>query len=364
LGKYIIEGFNHALGAHCESTAMRDVLEYIGLLYSEPIIFGLDATFGFSFFQANSGQPTAFFIGGKQGTITKESLACRVLGVKITEEQFQSKEQCWERSKELLQKSHPLLIRIEMAYLPYINLPEGGSFGGHIMSLIGFDEENAYLCERDLEEPVKLPIQVLKAARGSKKDRQFPPRNTHYILERRPKRPPFSAACKLAIQETVKNMLAASTHNIGLQGMRTFVKRIPTWKEILQGKLQSGIKKASRATLTLELLYGYMEEYGTGGALFRNLFGDFLEELIHHPDVVGGPRPWDNTEVKLIQDQLVLIRKAAQNWTNFAIELKRALEKNRTSCLDFLDLKKLEELGRENINLEETAFKNLAKLRI
>jgi hypothetical protein len=360
----IIEGFNHVVGKHCESSSMRDVLEYIGLPFSEAIVFGLDATFGFSFFQAEGESAAAFFVGGKQGTISKESLACRVLGVNISEEQFQSADQCWERSKELLHQNHPLLIRIEMAYLPYVELPEEESFGGHIMSLVGFDDEIAYLYEREFEELVELPIQILKDARSSKKDRWFPPRNTHYILERRTKRPPFSAACKLAIQETVKNMLAVSTNNVGLQGMIKFVKTIPTWKEKLQGDLQGVNQKYSKAGMTLELLYGYMEEFGTGGALFRNLFCEFLEETIQHPDVIVGTHPWNAVEIELVQDQLELMRESARNWTAFAMELKRALKIDRENCLQILDYEKLQNLGDENIRLEEIAFRNLKKLKL
>lgn len=362
--KYFLDKFKHQVGEHCESTSMRDVLEYIGLKFSEAMIYGLDATFGFSFFKSQNGSGLPFFVGGKQGTITKDSLACRLLGVNIIEEQFQSAEQCWERSKQLLIDGKPLLIRIEMAYLPYVDLPQGEYFGGHIMSLVGFDEKNAYLYERDIQDPVKLSIDILKKARNSKEDKWFPPRNTHYILDKRPKRPPFSAACKLALQQTAKNMLAASTNFIGLQGMKNFVNSISNWTEMLQGTLSREGKIFSKAQITLELLYGYMEEFGTGGAVFRNLFGDFLDEIITHPDIVNGPHTWKLDEINLVRDQLPLIRQSAENWTEFAKELKHSVDQGEEKCLDYINFEKLENLGRENIQLEETVFRNLIKLRI
>jgi len=360
----LIEGFRHVLGAHCESTSMRDVLEFIGLPFSESMVFGLDATMGFSFIKGRTANALPFFIGGKQGTITKDSLACRVLGVKITEEQFQSAEKAWERSRQLLLKGNPLIIRIEMAYLPYINLPKGEFFGGHTMTLIGFDEESAFLYERDREDSVALPLEVLLKARSSKEDQWFPPMNTHYLLEKGPKRPPLSAAVKLAILQAVKNMLATSVNFIGLQGMKTFSQSIPSWKEALQGNLAREGKKTSKALITLQLLYGYIEEFGTGGALFRNLFGDFLEQAITHPEVVGGLRPWSNEEINLVQEQLGLIRQSAQNWTAFAQELKRAVEEGKEDCVNNLDLGKLENLLQDILELEEIAFRNLNKLKL
>ena len=360
----MIEGFRHVLGRHCESTSMRDVLEFIGLPFSESMVFGLDATMGFSYIKGKSSDAFPFFIGGKQGTITKESLACRVLGVKVTEEQFQSAERAWERSKQLLLKNIPLLIRIEMAYLPYINLPKGEFFGGHIISLVGFDEKNAFLYERDREAPVELPIEVLLKARSSKEDKWFQPMNTHFILEKGPKRPPLAAAMKLGIRKIVENMLAASVNFIGIQGMRSFVQEIPSWKELLKGNLVRSGQTGSKTLITPQLLYGYIEEFGTGGALFRNLFGDFLEEAISHPDIVGGPRPWTGEELQLVRDQLELIRQSAQNWTAFAHELKRAVEVAKEDCVEELDLEKLQNWGSENLALEERAFRNLNKLKL
>ncbi len=351
----MIKEFNHVLGEHCESTSMRDVLEYIGLPLSEPMVFGLDATMGFSYFQGQTQGSMPIFVGGKQGTITENSLACRVLGVKIIEEQFQSADTAWERSKALLLKKIPLLIRIEMAYLPNIKLPEGEYFGGHILSIVGFDSEDAFLYERDMKDPVKLPIDVLKRGRSSKEDSWFPPKNAHYILEKRPKRPPLSAAVKLAIQQTVKNMLAASVNSLGLQGMKMFIQSIPCWKEIITGK---------KPAVTLELMYGYMEEFGTGGALFRNLFRDFLEEIISHPEITGGVRPWRTDEIDLVREQLELIRQSAQRWTRFAKELKKAVEKGKEDCVNNLDLKELEGLGWEILELEELVFNNLKAIKI
>ncbi|MEJ2279795.1 MAG: BtrH N-terminal domain-containing protein [Candidatus Lokiarchaeota archaeon] len=48
--KIIVNNFVHRVGAHCESSAMRDLFEFYGFNMSEAMAFGLDATLGFGFF--------------------------------------------------------------------------------------------------------------------------------------------------------------------------------------------------------------------------------------------------------------------------------------------------------------------------
>ena len=60
----VVEGFVHQYGVHCESSAIRDVLEYHGLRLSEEMVFGLDCTFGFIYWKQKSAIPP-FHIGGK-----------------------------------------------------------------------------------------------------------------------------------------------------------------------------------------------------------------------------------------------------------------------------------------------------------
>ncbi len=43
----IIEKFTHYPGVHCESTAIRDLLAFEGLHFSEPMIFGLGSGLNF-----------------------------------------------------------------------------------------------------------------------------------------------------------------------------------------------------------------------------------------------------------------------------------------------------------------------------
>ena len=45
--KFIVEDFNHFGGKHCETSALKNVLDFHGLSLSEEILFGLGGGIGF-----------------------------------------------------------------------------------------------------------------------------------------------------------------------------------------------------------------------------------------------------------------------------------------------------------------------------
>ncbi len=64
-------------------------------------------------------------------------------------------------------------------------------------------------------------------------------------------------------------MIASSTNNNGIGGLKKFVSSIEDWKSHFSDKISEG-------KLFLEMLFGYIEEFGTGGSIFINLI------WIHH----------------------------------------------------------------------------------
>jgi len=145
--KHIINNFKHKVGYHCESSSMRDLFEFYGLPMSEPMAFGLDATMGFGFFDTTNSvsfipkSNIPFFLGGKQGTIEPNSLACRLLGISLRKQSFTSANKAWEESKKMLKQNIPLILRVDLGYLPYFEGEGEIHFGGHAITLAGYDEE-------------------------------------------------------------------------------------------------------------------------------------------------------------------------------------------------------------------------------
>lgn len=373
--KRLIEGFVHKKGVHCESSAMRDLFEFNGFPISEAMAFGLDATMGFGFFDttdSNSFIPESdidFFLGGKQGTIEANSLACRLLGITFRKQSFTSANKAWEESKNMLEQNIPLILKVDLGYLPYFELEGNVHFGGHAITLAGYDEESeiAFIGDTEYEGFQEIPIENLKRARSSEYGPKFMhPSNAQFSMIRRTdgKHPSLAAGVKLAIQKVVNNMLRPSVNNVGIQGLKQFANSIPLWKEKLQGYTKDAQgKPISRAKLNFELFHGYIETWGTGGACFRNLYSKFLMELLTLPELREGPRAWESEEFKIIDNSLPLITESSKCWTSIADTLQNAVDVYNNNCLENIDLNILHEYALQILSKEESLFNKLRKLK-
>jgi hypothetical protein len=373
--KHLVDEFIHRIGCHCESSAMRDLFEFHGFRMSEPMAFGLDATMGFGFFDTTNSisfipkSNIPFFLGGKQGTIEPNSLACRLLGITLKKQSFTNAKHAWEESKKMLDQNTPLILRVDLGYLPYFEQEGEIHFGGHAITLAGYDEEKgiAYVGDTEYEGFQDIPIEKLINARSSGHGPKYMhPSNTQFSMIRRVdgKHPPLAAGVKVAIKKVVDNMLRPSINNNGIQGIKLLARSIPDWKAKLQGESKDPKgNKISRARLMFELLYGYIETWGTGGALFRNIYIQFLKELLNHKELREGLRAWNNIEFKIIEENLPIISDSAKIWTKFAEILKHSAEEYKAECLNHVDLNNLQNLVLKILLLEEKFFKNLAKIK-
>ena len=357
----VIKNFPHSKGVHCESTVLRDCINYLGFNFSEAMIFGLDATMGFAYFDKWKDE-SGMLIGGKSGTISEKSLACRILGILIEKKEFNSPEKAWIDAKSNLNSGNPLLVMADMGYLTYFDWDEEFHFGSHLISLIGYNDkkELAMVCDNNFENPIELPITDLKKARNSKEGSKWLwPQNVRYILKKRPdgKKPPLSSGIKLAISQTVKNMLAGSMSHNGFLGLEKFADSIANWENELK-------KDKKHAKINLEMIYGYIEEFGTGGAIFRNLYTEFLEEVLTLSEIREGKRPWKDDEIELLKRSIPLLKESAMNWTDFSTQIKDKLDSFSGNAFLDLDYEGLEENIREIIRLEKSFFLNLNGLKL
>ena len=375
--KYIIKDFQHQVGVHCESSSMRDVFEFYGFPMTEAMAFGLDGTLGFGFFDGSAnftgaeGDNLPIFIGGKQDTINPNSLACRLLGITLRKQSFTSADKAWEESKKLLLQDIPLMIQADLYYLDYMDFEESIHFGGHFITLAGYDESKgiAYIGDTEYEDFQEVSLENLKKARSSEYGSSFlHPKNAQYSMSRRPdgKHPPLAAGVKLAIQKVVNHILRPSMSNSGLQGLTNFAKSILTWDESFNKIVKSPYdqKDYSLARLNFELIPGYIDEWGTGGASFRNLYKSFLEEISTTPICKEGSKAWTNEEIEIIEECIPIITQSAAKWTEFANILKHTVENYKNDCLKHVNLQELSDLILSIRNLEEELFRNLLEIKI
>ncbi|MBY8982299.1 MAG: DUF4872 domain-containing protein, partial [Candidatus Lokiarchaeota archaeon] len=209
----------------------------------------------------------------------------------------------------------------------------------------------------------------LKMARGSKEGPSFlHPKNSQYSMIRRPdgKHPPLAAGIKLAIQQVVNHILRPSVNYVGIQGLKRFANSIKNWKEDLQGSVKSPYsnKIIPLSKATFELIHGYVETWGTGGAAFRNLYRMFLEEILLLPEIKEGPQAWTGEEVKIIEDVIPMIKNSADNWTNIAKILKNAADEYDKDCINHISVDELHNMALCIVNEEEKLFTKLSKIKI
>jgi hypothetical protein len=263
-----------------------------------------------------------------------------------------------------------LILQIDLGYLPYFEEEGDIHFGGHAITLGGYDEEKgmAYVGDSQFEGFQEVPIDDLKKGRSSQHGPKFMrPNNTQYSMTRRPdgKRPPLAAGVKLAIKEVVNNMLRPSTNTVGIQGLKQFANSIPYWEEKLRGTTKDTQgKEVSTARIMFQLIHGYIETWGTGGACFRNLYKGFLEELPEREELNNGPRAWNAEEFKIIEDSIPIISESAQNFTLIAETLLDAADKYKDDCISYVSLGELHKIALDIYSKEEELFRKLLKIKI
>ena len=137
--RLMLEGFKPFIGKHCETTALKRVLDYHGLSLSEEMLFGLGGGVGFIYWYMK--MMPGPFIGGRGGKVVEfaENI-CRRIGAEATVVETSSARRGYEALKALLRAGEPAVVYLDMAYLPYLAFPEAAHFGGHVVAVFGLDE--------------------------------------------------------------------------------------------------------------------------------------------------------------------------------------------------------------------------------
>lgn len=263
-----VAGFVHRAGVHCESSALRDIFEFYGFKFSEPMIFGLGS--GLGFVHWHSKQMPYPFVGGRARDLDKN--LCSNLGVSLKVNKTSSKTRAYEALKALINKDIPVMIHVDMPYLKYLGLPKQAHFGAHTVVVAGFDEDKgvAYIADTMFKGLQTATLKELEEARSST-FKPFPPENKWLTFEFPKKLTSVEVAIRNAINKTTRSMLYPPIKNLGVKGINRLANEIVKWPELFppENELFKQLYEVS---------YIMMEEDGTGGGLFRYLYSRFLKE--------------------------------------------------------------------------------------
>lgn len=248
-------------GEHCETSAIGTLLSYIGIELSEPMIFGIGEGLGFGVI--NFGKIPFPFIGGriKTGLITQR--VCENLNLVLVSERTTSKKKAWQNIQNYLDKGQPVGLQLDSYYLDYFT--SRVHFAGHFVAALSYDADEMVLSDTSAQGGVMSCKRTsVEAARGYK----GPMSDKHYS---------FTIECgetyhlkdvvKMSIKNNAEDFLNPPIKNFGYKGIYKMADELSKWFHNSENPYED--------FSTMAML---MEKAGTGGAVFRNIYRDFLKE--------------------------------------------------------------------------------------
>ena len=260
--KSIIENVKPFVGQHCETTATGTLLYQLNIELSEPMLFGLGEGLGYIFW--NMKMMDFPFIGGR---IKPDALTQNIaehLQLELTTKETSSTQKAWDEVKRLIDNGQMVGLKLDCYHLEYFSRPF--HFAGHYVALYGYDNTYAYLVDTKQQGTIaKTSLKSLALARAEKGPMSS--KNLSYSLRKTNNKYVLKSIITTAIRNNANDFLNPPITNIGYKGILKTSTEIVKWF-----KQSNNIERDFKTTAML------MEKAGTGGALFRNLYRDFLKE--------------------------------------------------------------------------------------
>ncbi|MCJ7936021.1 MAG: BtrH N-terminal domain-containing protein [Chryseobacterium sp.] len=257
-----IENLKPFAGQHCETTATGTLLLQIGIELSEPMLFGLGE--GLSFIYWNMKTMDFPFIGGRIKTDLLTKNLAKNLNLELTVKETSSQQKAWDNVKALLDNGQIVGVKLDCYHLEYFSNPF--HFAGHYAAIYGYDSENAFIVDTKQQGGlVQTSLKSLAMARAEKGP--MASKNLYYTIRKTDQKIDLKKAISTAIKNNTTEYLNPPITNISYKGIlktsTEMIKWFTTSKDI-EGEFNQAAM--------------LMEKAGTGGALFRNLYRDFLKE--------------------------------------------------------------------------------------
>ncbi|MFD7348304.1 BtrH N-terminal domain-containing protein [Streptomyces pharetrae] len=290
---------------HCETTTLGVLLRHQGLDLSEPMLFGLGSGLSFVYWDSkNMGFP---FLGGRVKPFDLTRNLASALGLELEVQETASPRRAWENVAALIDAGRPVGLQLDSYHLEYFTSKV--HFGGHVVAMYGYDDHDAYLVDTAQQggavSTSRAALAAARAARGP-----MTARHRSFTLTLLEDPPSLRDRVVPAITGCADAFLNPPIANLGHRGIEKAGERVRTWLQ----RTDDPQRDLPQAALL-------MEKAGTGGALFRNLFRDFLAEcaqLVDSGHLRTGHR---------------LYAEAATLWTEVAGLIAKAGESGDAECL-------------------------------
>ncbi|MGW3210085.1 BtrH N-terminal domain-containing protein [Streptomyces sp. NPDC001135] len=247
---------------HCETTALGVLLRHEGLDLSEPMLFGLGSGLSFIYWDSKGmGFP---FLGGRVKPFEVTRNLAAALGLELLVEETTSPRKAWQNVAAPIDVGRPVGLQLDSYHLDYFSTKV--HFGGHVVAMYGYDEQDAYLVDTDPQGgAVTTSLASLARARAERGPMTAKHRSFTITVPSSLKAPQDRIIP--AIKTCADAFLNPPIANLGHRGIQKTAKQVPTW-----------LQRSDNPQEDLPRAAVLMERAGTGGALFRNLYRDFLAE--------------------------------------------------------------------------------------
>ncbi|MFF2777547.1 BtrH N-terminal domain-containing protein [Streptomyces sp. NPDC058052] len=283
---------------HCETTTLGVLLRHQGLDLSEPMLFGLGR--GLSFVYWDGKNMDFPFLGGRVKPFELTRNLAEGLGLELDVRETSSPRRAWENVTAPIAAGRPVGLQLDSFHLDYFT--SKAHFGGHVVALYGYDEHDAYLVDTDQQGgAVRTGLPGLALARSARGP--MTARNRSFTLTVPRHLPDPRSRITAAVTACAQDFLTPPIANLGHRGIEKAGKLVPGW-----------LDRTDRPERDLPQAALLMERAGTGGALFRNLYRDFLAEAAEVLDDAG------------LRTGHRLYAEAATLWTRTAESITRAGE--------------------------------------
>jgi len=258
----IIKNYKTFYGQHCETTATGCLLKNLDIDLSEPMLFGLGE--GLSYIWWNAKNMPRPFIGGRSKPDSITQNICWNLDLNLEVKETVSAVKAWENICQCIDIGEPVGLKLDCYYLEYFT--NKIHFPAHYAAIYGYDENSAFLTDTIQQgSSVSTSLKSLSKARNAKGPMSS--NNLSYSIRKKGSQTTLNDAVRKALKNNSNSYLNPPIQNISYKGIQKTAKEIIKWFNTAADRCNDFILTAS-----------LMEKAGTGGALFRNLYRDFLIE--------------------------------------------------------------------------------------
>lgn len=336
--KNVMIDYTHRQAGHCESGATSNLLNFYGVEMTEQMAFGIGTGIYFSYlpFLKLMFAPMMSFRNFPNTVFHRSTKYLEIDATVI--KKFNDPKESMDALDRNLDKGIPTGCQVGVFNLTFFPPEYRQHYNMHNLVVFGREDNIYHISDTVMEDRQILTYDDLLRVRWAKGP--FGPKGKMYWINNVKKDLDIKTGVTKGIAKTVYEMIKVPFWLVGIKGIRVMAKDIKKWPK------KHGNEKAS---FYLGQILRMAEDFGTGGAGFRYIFGAFLKEsgekfnhdgLLEASDMMG---------------------KTANKWREFTYIGARNC-KNRSKPEE--DYGMLGDMLREIANMEEKVYQRIDKITL